>query len=52
MSPSRTESGAILINVMTEELPDRASGRMASYLLGVGVFLIEDLAMRSLPRLA
>jgi len=52
MSPSRTESGAILVNVITEELPDRTSGRIAPYLLGAGVFLIVDLAMRSLPMLA
>ncbi|MGI9284259.1 MAG: hypothetical protein ACR2P1_02635 [Pseudomonadales bacterium] len=45
-------SGAILVNVMTEELPNRRTDRMWPFLVGVAIFLLIALIIRSLPRLA
>ncbi len=44
-------SGAILINVMAEELPDKDSSRMTPFLAGIGIFVLVAMAIRSIPRI-
>jgi hypothetical protein len=51
MSATALLSGGIIINVMTEELPDKREGRLAPFLAGVVFFLLMVIIMRSLPRL-
>jgi len=43
-------SGGVIINIMTEELPDKEEGRLAPLLAGVVFFLLLVVVMRSLPR--
>ena len=52
MSATALLSGGIIINVMTEELPDKREGRLAPLLAGVFFFIIIVIIMRSLPRVS
>ena len=44
--------GAVLVNVMTEELPLKKRGRMAPFVAGVVAFTVIAMLMRSVPRVA
>ncbi len=43
-------AGAIIINVLTEELPDRKEERFLPLLLGVGSMAIVAAIIRSFPK--
>jgi hypothetical protein len=44
-------AGGILINVITEKLPDREDGHFGPFLAGVGLFVVIAIVMRSIPRI-
>ena len=45
-------AGAIIINVIRDELPNRQSVRMWPFLLGVAIFFLIALIFRSIPKLS
>jgi hypothetical protein len=50
-SSSAFIAGGVLINVITEKLPERKEGHWGPFLVGVGLFVIITVVMRSIPRL-
>ncbi len=49
-SSSAFIAGGILINVITEKLPERERGHLRPFLAGVGLLVVIAVVMRSIPR--